>query len=436
MRSFHSFSRAAILGGSLIASATVRAQDATETACREHLEVLGAAYGRFLVMTEGKPPARLSDFYTQGIVLDLDTFTCPAASDRITDGKQIDERTSYEVTTTLDDKLPMLLFKEKHGHHGGQALAFYSDRTFKKINAPAPPAPTAKTNSPPAVETNAPIIANLKTNPVAPVVTNADGNVTLTLTNRSEQVLALDRVGKEHYAKGRWAEAEATFRLAIKLDPTNGWHHYNLGLALGQQARWKDSEASLREALRVFPAFAPAHVTLGHALGFQNRWPEAQAAYVEAVRLAPEEASYRSHLAIAFRSQLNWPAAADAFGEAVRLSPTNSQYQLDLGSAFAYQGKWNEAEAPYREASRLDPNSAWAHGGLGHVFMARSQFAEAEAAYRAAIRLSKGIGQFHADLAGTLLRQNRTDDARAEAREAIRLGYKEHWSYRELGLSP
>ena len=63
----------------------LRAQDPAEAECREHLQLLGAACARFLSITEGKPPARMSDLYKQGIVFDLEAFTCPALSNRITD---------------------------------------------------------------------------------------------------------------------------------------------------------------------------------------------------------------------------------------------------------------------------------------------------------------------------------------------------------------
>jgi hypothetical protein len=166
MHSLPKLSGAIVLACSL-AEAALCAEISVENTCRENLELLGAAYSRFLYMNEGKPPSRMSDLYTQGLVLDLGAFTCPAASNRIANARQIDELTSYEVTTNLADKLPMLLFKEKHGFHGGQALTFYSDRSFRKIAATSIATPTP---TPVAVPTPTPPprVAETTPTPAAP----------------------------------------------------------------------------------------------------------------------------------------------------------------------------------------------------------------------------------------------------------------------------
>lgn len=411
---------AACLAAALLCPAPSLAQDAAEAACREHLEVLGAAYGRFLVMTGGKPPARLSDFFTQGIVLDLDTFTCPASSNRITDAKQIDERTSYEVTTTLADKVPMLLLRERHGLHDGHALAFYSDRTFKKTSA-LPPANVAATppvtNVPPAAATNA-------------------AGTSLVLTNPLQQSLAFDFLGKEHARNGRWAEAEAAFREVVQRAPTNTWNHYNLAYALSQQGRWKEAEGPSREALRLQPTNVLARVMLGHALGYQSNWSGAGEAFREAIRLDATNAVLRMYLGNTLRSEQKMAEAEAAFRTAAGLEPGNPRFQLELAHACVAQGKWKDAEGSYREVLRLDPNNAWAHGGLGHVFMGQNRLTEAETSYRVAIKSSPNFAQFHADLGGTLLRLGRRDEARAAAQQGVRLGCRQHWVYREVGLNP
>ncbi len=412
----------------------LRAQDAAEAACRDHLQVLGAAYARYLSITEGKPPMRMSDLYSHGLVLDLDTFTCPASSNRITDAKQIDGLTAYEIATKLADEPPMLLFKDRHGFHEGQALAFYSDGTFRKAPAPRPATIVAK---PPSTKTNDPATTQRPvTNASAAVVTNSDGTATLVLAEARQQAVALDFTGKEHYRNGRWVEAETAFREAGGRDPSSPWHPYNLALALGQQGRWKEAETFLRTSVRLEPGYGPAHLMLGRACSYQMNWSAAETAFQAAVKLETTNADYRVNLGAALRAGQKWPQAEAALRQASRLDPLNPQAHLELGHTFAGQGKWREAEAPYREALRLDPNNSWASGGIGHALLGQNRLAEAEAGYREAIRLTPGFAQFHADLAGALFRQGRRDEAKAAAQQGIRLGYRQHWVYRELGLGP
>ncbi len=413
MSALRRFQRVAAVFIAMSATLAVRAQDAAETTCREHLEVLGAAYGRYLVMTGGRPPERMSDLYRQGLVLDLDTFTCPAAGNRIADAKQIDEKTDYTIATNLTDRTPMLLFQEKKGIHEGQALSYYSDRTFRKT-APPPQA----TNSP------------------SPDVGGVNGPTAVAPTNQIARILAWDAVGKEQYRVGKWAAAESAFREAIRLDPTNTWHSFNLGLSLAQQGRWSEAEGAYSNAVLLNGSYAPAQDQLGHAYFNQSKWPAAAVAYRAAIQLDSTNGSYRAHLGATLRLQTNWMSAEASYREASRLDPDNAQYHVEVGHLCLQQGRWNEAGPQYLEAIRLDPNNAWAHGGMGHVYLAQNRLTEAEQSYRTAIRLNPQFGQFSADLAGALLRAGRAEEARRAAQEAIRLGFRQHWSFSHLGLTP
>ena len=433
MLMFRQVFRAAWMGLVVLAAPVLRAQEEAEAVCREHLEVLGAAYGRFLVITGGRPPARLSEFYTEGLVLDLDAYTCPATGNRITDPKQIDDRTHYTIATNLADRTPMLLVWEKHGAHGGQALSYYSDRTFRKAAAPPPPA-TPKVSPSRATDETRPA-DRMATN--RPALGSEDGNgPAADVPNPGiDRVSALDALGREEYRKGHWAAAAAAFGEVSQLDPTNPWHPFNLGLALAQQGKWSEAEGAYSNAVRFNGSYAPARDQLGHALFNQSKWPPAEIAYREAIRLDPTNASFRAHLGATLRLLEKWSTAEASYRAASQLDPNNAPYHVELGHLCVQQGKWGEAEPQYREALRLDPNNAWAYGGLGHVWLAQNKLADAESSYRSALRLNPQYGQFSADLAGVLVRAGRVDEARAAAQDAIRLGYKQHWSYQYLGLT-
>src|SRR5262249_19658895 len=74
---------------------------------------------------------------------------------------------------------------------------------------------------------------------------------------------------------GRYEEAEAAYREALRLRPDDPEAHYNLGAALSRQGRDKEAQAAYREALRLRLHYPQAHCNLGHALCEQGRFLDA-----------------------------------------------------------------------------------------------------------------------------------------------------------------
>ena len=68
------------------------------------------------------------------------------------------------------------------------------------------------------------------------------------------------------------------------------------GNRLFSEYRYADAEAAYREAIRLDPGNADAHNDLGYLFAIVNRRPEAEAAYREAIRLNPAHAEARDNL--------------------------------------------------------------------------------------------------------------------------------------------
>jgi Flp pilus assembly protein TadD len=235
------------------------------------------------------------------------------------------------------------------------------------------------------------------------------------------EVLYRISVGTALVALGRHAEAEASYGEALRLSPANAIAIANLGNTLYGLGQYRTAEAAWREALRLEPSHAVYHYNLGATLSSLERYTEAEAAYREALLLDPSDADFHDRLGDMLFLLGRHAEAEAAYREALRLDPENAVYHCDLGNALFRLGRYDEAAAAYREAARLDPSNADAHNSLGKALAWLGRYAEAEAAYREALRLDPSNADAHDSLGRALAWLDRYAEAEAAYREALRL---------------
>ena len=159
------------------------------------------------------------------------------------------------------------------------------------------------------------------------------------------------------------------------------------GDSLYKEHRYADAEAAYREALRLDSGYHVAHYGLGCVFRNTGRLPEAVTAYREAIRLNPGNFYVYNSLGAVLRDAKRYVEAEAVFREAVRLNPGNFHGYNGLGTVLYEMKRYPEAEAAYREAIRALPDNAYAYTGLGNVLRATKRYREAAAAYRYAIRI-------------------------------------------------
>jgi Tfp pilus assembly protein PilF len=86
-----------------------------------------------------------------------------------------------------------------------------------------------------------------------------------------------------------WREAEAAFRMAIRIDPDDAYIHHTYAVVLlaASPARLADAEAELRTAVRLEPGDLTHRVLLGKVLYFRGRFTEARTGLEETVAIDP-----------------------------------------------------------------------------------------------------------------------------------------------------
>jgi TolB-like protein/Tfp pilus assembly protein PilF len=169
-----------------------------------------------------------------------------------------------------------------------------------------------------------------------------------------------------------WKAAEAGFRRAISLDPSNASAHRALGHALSQTGRHSEAESEMRRAREIDPLEAINHA-LSSQVAFQTR--EYSAAVEHARRTARVDSEFwigYMQLGQAYEQLGNTDLALEALTDAARLSGGNSKAVSLRGYVLAQTGRANEAREVLRRLEALSreryvPPYAMAivHAGLG-----------------------------------------------------------------------
>jgi predicted O-linked N-acetylglucosamine transferase (SPINDLY family) len=230
---------------------------------------------------------------------------------------------------------------------------------------------------------------------------------------------ALTNLGGLLVELGRFEEAEPICRKALRARSDYS-AQTNLGLALAGLGRLEEAVACHREAVRLQPGSADGHNNLGRALTQLDRTAEAEASLRQAVRLRPEFADALNNLGSVYRKVRGTASAASCFNLAVRARPDFVEARINLADTLRILGCPADAEPHAREATRLSPNSADAHHSLGLCLSGLEQHAEAEACYREALRLRSDFPAALNNLGNALKELERLPEAEASYREVLR----------------
>jgi len=98
------------------------------------------------------------------------------------------------------------------------------------------------------------------------------------------------------------AQADASSKRALELDPNSAEAHSSRGLTLSYQHRYAESEKEFEEAMRLDPTLYEAPYFYGRTLQSQNKLHEAATMYERAVSIRPDEYQTLSYLAMAYQS--------------------------------------------------------------------------------------------------------------------------------------
>lgn len=258
-------------------------------------------------------------------------------------------------------------------------------------------------------------------------------------SHRSREMLGVAAVllvaaltARSYFQSSYWRDTETLWRHAIASASNNYVARVNLAQVLSASGRFDEAIAECREALKVKPNLAAAHNNLGVALmqsvqskkggiaPSQNPIDEAVRHYRAALRINPDFAEAHSNLGTALLQKGQVDQAITQFQKALEIQPNDPSAEFSLGKVFFQKREVNEAIAHYKKAVQISPDYAELRYSLGNAFVAQGKYREAIVNYQAAVRIRPDYFQAHHNLACVLATIGRTDEAFAHFNEALR----------------
>jgi len=152
--------------------------------------------------------------------------------------------------------------------------------------------------------------------------------------------------------------------------------HYREGLQHQDAGRHAEAEASYRRSLALDPRQPKAHNNLGCVLQMQGRLDEAVASFRAALALAPELAQANQNLAAITRDAAAAQKALEAYRLLIEASPCDAELRNNFGNVCRELGLHREAAAAFAEAVRLAPDYAAAHFSRAFELLLLGEYAE------------------------------------------------------------
>jgi len=242
-------------------------------------------------------------------------------------------------------------------------------------------------------------------------------------------------LGAAQAGQGKFKEAAATHKRALKIKPDYPEAHYNLGYALQELGKFKEAAESYRRAIKFKPDFLEAQSNLGVALQRLGKLDEAIASYRQVIAANPDYADAHNNLGNALSELGTFDEAEESYRKALQLVPRFAEAHKNLGKALHALGKSDEAIASIDQSLELKPDNADAHNARGVALQAIGQLDEAVASYERALQIEPDNAEAYNNLGTALGAQGKHEDAVASYREALKQRHDFAAAHSNLGVA-
>ena len=198
-------------------------------------------------------------------------------------------------------------------------------------------------------------------------------------------------LGNLYYQNGRLAEAESSYKIAIKRFPEYRRAHKNLALLYARSERMKEAKSHLIKAIDLGDADHLSFGLLGHAMLAGEQALAAESAFRQAYLLNPDEKDWKIGLVQALLLKEDWLQAASMMQSLIDQSPNDPVMWMQQANCYLQTGDVMRAAENY-EVLRLKGLADEASlNTLGDIYANQEEPLLALGAYLTALRMSKEI---------------------------------------------
>jgi tetratricopeptide (TPR) repeat protein len=230
--------------------------------------------------------------------------------------------------------------------------------------------------------------------------------------------------GAVFFQRDYFDQAEASFRLALRDDPSSAEALYGLGSVYLKQQKTGEARESFERAIKFHASYPDTVPNAWNNLGLlatqEGRMADAIPYFQEALKLNPDHLIALENLGNAYRQQKQWDEARGALARAVKVSPQDPEANYSLGMVFA---QLDDAERAFEYLRRaLDSRPAYpeALNNLGVLYLRTRRRDEAVASFEECIRVAAAFDQSYLNLARVYALEGAPEKARAVLQQLLK----------------
>ena len=189
--------------------------------------------------------------------------------------------------------------------------------------------------------------------------------------------------------QGRVAEAVELMKSVILSNPMQPAFHNDYGAMLASIERWPEAEASYRMAIALDPNTKDAYLNLAGALFKQDRPEEGLAVFNRALETEVEPPEMLFHAGLVFDEMKKHPKTLSVFIEKGKKTATSC---FLLGNLMREQSSPDKARAYYRRAIEFKPDFIDAYNNLGLSLLDEGQSDAAQQIFEQAVEAASASG--------------------------------------------
>jgi tetratricopeptide (TPR) repeat protein len=230
--------------------------------------------------------------------------------------------------------------------------------------------------------------------------------------------------GSVFFQRGYMDQAEASFQIALRDDPSSAEALYGIGSVYLDQQKAAGARESFERALKLRASYPDTLANSWNNLGLlaarEGRTGEAIGYFQEAIKLSPDHLIALANLGSAYRQQKRWDDARKTYERALEVSPNDAEANYGLGMVFAQNDDTARAFDSLQRALKLRPAYPEALNNLGILYLRTQRRDEAVASFEECIRVAPAFDQSYLNLARVYAVEGAPERARSVLLELLK----------------